>query len=205
LIIVVLGIIYLGICTPTEAAGVGAFCAFIIALVRGKLTKKNFYSSMLETLSISVMIMWVVLGAKCFVHIYTASGASDFVGEIIGNLPINMWFIVILMQLIILFLGMFIDPIGILMITVPVFLPIIEGFGMDPIWFGVLLTINLEMAYITPPFGLNLFYLKSIMPSEVSMKDLYASVAFFVLGDMLTMALVMIFPQIALWLPQNMN
>ena len=205
LIAVVLGIIYLGICTPTEAAGVGAFCAFMIALVRGKLTKKTFYGSMLETLTISVMIMWIVLGAKCFVHIYTATGASDFVGDMIGNLPINRWFIVILMQLILLFLGMFIDPIGILMITVPVFLPIIEGFGMDPIWFGILLTINLEMAYITPPFGLNLFYLKSIMPPEVTMKDLYQSVVFFVLGDMVTLAMVMIFPQLALWLPNNMN
>lgn len=205
LIIVVLGVIYLGVCTPTEAAGMGAFCAFLIALFRGKLDKKTFYGALVETMSISVMIMWIVLGAKCFVHIYTATGASDFVGHIIGTLPVNQWIILILMQLIILFLGMFIDPIGILMITVPVFLPIVEGFGMDPIWFGVLLTINLEMAYITPPFGLNLFYLKSIMPPDVTMKDLYASVIFFVLGDMLTLALVMIFPQIALWLPNNMN
>ncbi len=205
LIIVVLGVIYLGICTPTEAAGVGAFVAFLIALLRGKLTRKLFRSALLETLTITVMIMWIVLGAKCFVHIYSASGASDFVGELMGSLPVNKWVIVILMQLIILFLGMFIDPIGIMMITVPVFVPLITSYGMDPIWFGILLTINLEMAYITPPFGLNLFYLKSIMPPEVTMKDLYRSVVFFVLGDMVTMALVMLFPQIALWLPFQMK
>ncbi len=151
------------------------------------------------------MIMWIVLGAKCFVHIYTATGASDLVGESIGSLPLNKWFIVIIMQMIVMFLGCFIDPIGIMTITVPIFLPLIEGFGMDPIWFGVLLTINLEMAYITPPFGLNLFYLKSIVPPEVTMSDLYRAIIPFVLRDIAAMVLVMIFPSLALWLPNHLK
>ncbi|MBU4564081.1 MAG: TRAP transporter large permease subunit [Desulfarculus sp.] len=205
LIVVVLGVIYTGVCTPTEAAGIGAFVAFIITILHGKLTWKVFYNSLSETLTLSVMIMWIVLGAKCFVHIYSATGASDFVGEFIGSLPLNKWFIVIIMQFIILFLGMFIDPIGIMMITVPVFVPLIESFGMDAIWFGVLLTINLEMAYITPPFGLNLFYLKSILPPEVTMQDLYRSIVPFVLRDMAAMALIMIFPWLVMWLPNQMK
>ncbi|RJX32475.1 MAG: TRAP transporter large permease subunit [Desulfarculus sp.] len=205
MILVVLGFIYFGVCTPTEAAGIGAFAAFIITIIQGRMTKEVFFKSLKETLMISVMIMWIVLGAKCFVHIYSATGASDFVGDLMSGLPLNKWFIVIIMQFIILFLGMFIDPIGIMMICVPVFLPIIESFGMSPIWFGVLFTINLEMAYITPPFGLNLFYLKSILPSDVTMEDMYRSIVPFVLRDMAVLAMVMIFPQLALWLPEHMH
>lgn len=205
LIIVVLGFIYFGICTPTEAAAIGAFAAFIITIIHRKMTWNVFYKSLKETLVLSVMIMWIVLGAKCFVHVYSATGASDFVGELIGGLPLNKWLIIILMQIIILFLGMFIDPIGIMMIAVPVFLPIIESYGMSPIWFGVLFTINLEMAYITPPFGLNLFYLKSIMPRDVTMNDLYRSIVPFVFRDMAAIALIIIFPQLALWLPNQMR
>lgn len=205
MIVVVLGFIYFGICTPTEAAAIGAFAAFIITIVQGRMTREIFIKSLKETLMISVMIMWIVLGAKCFVHIYSATGASDFVGDLIGGLPLNKWFIVAIMQLIILFLGMFIDPIGIMMICVPVFLPIIESFHMSPIWFGVLFTINLEMAYITPPFGLNLFYLKSILPADVKMEDMYRSIVPFVFRDMIVLVLVMVFPQLALWLPEHMH
>ena len=205
MILVVLGFIYLGICTPTEAAAIGAFAAFLITIVQGRMTKKVFVKSLKETLMISVMIMWIVLGAKCFVHIYSATGASDFVGDMIRSLPLNKWLIIILMQLIIMFLGMFIDPIGIMMICIPVFIPIIDHFGMSPVWFGVLFTINLEMAYITPPFGLNLFYLKSILPSDITMEDMYRSIVPFVFRDMIVLGLVMVFPQLALWLPGKMH
>ncbi len=205
LIVLVLGGIYTGICTPTEAAGIGAGTALLVTILHGKLTWQVFYDSLAETLTLSVMIMWIVFGAKCFVHIYTATGAGDLVGESIGSLPVNKWFIVIVMQMIITFLGCFIDPIGIMTITVPVFVPIIESFGMDPIWYGVLLTINLEMAYITPPIGINLLYLKSIVPPEVTMYDLYRSVIPFVLRDIAAMALIMIFPSLALWLPNHLK
>jgi tripartite ATP-independent transporter DctM subunit len=204
LILTVLGVIYLGICTPTEAAAFGAFAAFLVVIIQRRMTMRIFSTSLRETLIISVMVMWIVLGAKCFVHVYTATGASDLVRDLIGGLTVNRWIVILLMQIIILFLGMFVDPIGIMMICVPVFVPIIENFGMSTLWFGILFTINLEMAYITPPFGLNLFYLRSVLPSEILMKDLYRSIIPFVFRDMIVLALVMVFPQMALWLPDKM-
>jgi tripartite ATP-independent transporter DctM subunit len=204
LILTVLGVIYLGICTPTEAAAFGAFASFLVVIIQRRMTLGIFSTSLRETLIISVMVMWIVLGAKCFVHVYTATGASELVRDLIGGLTVNRWIVILLMQLIILFLGMFVDPIGIMMICVPVFVPIIESFGMSTLWFGVLFTINLEMAYITPPFGLNLFYLRSILPSEIPMKDLYRSIIPFVFRDMVVLGLVMVFPQMALWLPERM-
>jgi len=204
LIIVVLGFIYWGICTPTEAAAIGAFAAFLIVVIQRRMTRKVFLRSLEQTLVISTMIMWIVLGAKCFVHVYTATGASEFVYDFISGLAVNKWLVIIIMQAILFFLGMFVDPIGIMVITVPVFVPIIESYGLSPIWFGVLFTINLEMAYITPPFGLNLFYLKSILPESVTMNDVYRAIIPFVLLEMVGIALVMIFPELALWLPRKM-
>ena len=205
LILLVLGVIYTGIATPTEASGIGAFGAFLILVFTRRFTWKVLQESVARTLSITVMGLWIVLGAKSFTHIYIAIGAVDLVSGIIDNLAVNPWLVIILMQLILIALGMFIDPLGIMLITIPIFVPLIISMGFDPVWFGILFTINMEMAYITPPFGFNLFYMKSIIePMGFRMEDVYRSIAPFFFLEMLGLAIVMIFPQLSLWLPSTM-
>jgi tripartite ATP-independent transporter DctM subunit len=204
MVIIILGIIYTGVATPTEAAGVGGFCAFLIAIGYKKMTWKIFNQCIEETLLISAMIMWIVLGAKCFVHVYTTSGASAFLFQAISGLGWNIWIVILLMMLILFVLGMFLDPIGIMLITLPIFAPVIESYGMSLIWFGVLYTINLEMGYISPPFGLNLFYMKSILPKRITMNDVYMASLPFLGLEWIGLLLVMFVPIIALWLPGRM-
>lgn len=204
LVIIVLGVIYFGICTPTEAAAIGAFAAFLVVVLNRKMTWNIFHKSLEETMTISVMIMWIVLGAKCFVHVYTTSGASEFVYNMISGLDLNKWLVIMIMMVILFVLGMFLDPIGIMLITLPVFFPIILRYGMSPIWFGILYTINLEMAYISPPFGLNLFYMKSILPDQVQMSDVYYSSIPFLIIEWIGLIIIIFIPEIPLWLPNRM-
>lgn len=204
LVIIVLGVIYFGICTPTEAAAIGAFAAFLVVVINRKMTWHIFHKSLEETMTISVMIMWIVLGAKCFVHVYTTSGASEFVYNMISGLDLNKWLVIMIMMVILFILGMFLDPIGIMLITLPVFFPIILRYGMSPIWFGILYTINLEMGYISPPFGLNLFYMKSILPDQVQMSDVYYSSIPFLIVEWIGLIIIIFIPEISLWLPNRM-
>jgi len=204
IILMVLGTIYTGMATPTEAAGMGAFGSLIAAAIYRKLTWQGLKDAMQGSLKTSAMVMWIVIGAFCFCSIYSASGGAKFATETLAALPVNRYVILVGMQLIIFFLGMFLDPMGIILIATPVFLPVIEGIGFDPLWFGILLTINLEMAYLTPPLGFNLFYLKGVAPAGVTMMDIYRSIIPFVLLQAIGLALVIIFPQIAMWLPSTM-
>jgi tripartite ATP-independent transporter DctM subunit len=205
LILLVLGVIYTGIATPTEASGIGAFGAFLILVLTRRFTWKVLQESVARTLSITVMGLWIVLGAKSFTHIYVTIGAVDLVSGIINNLAVSPWLIIILMQLILIALGMFIDTLGVMLITIPIFVPLIISMRFDPVWFGILYTINMEMGYITPPFGFNLFYMKSIVePMGFGMEDVYRSIAPFFFLEILGLVIVMIFPQLCLWLPSTM-
>ena len=206
LIFLVLGVIYFGICTPTEASGIGAFGALLVTIIKKRFNRKMFKEALLRTLNLTSMVMWILLGAKCFSHIYIAIGASEFVHDIITGMHVNRWVVIIGMQIIFFILGCFMDPAGIIMICTPVFIPLIKKLGFDPLWFGVLFTINMEIGYITPPFGFNLFYMKGIAaPMGVTMAEIYRSIIPFVLLEMLGIALIMIFPQTVLWLPLNMS
>jgi len=129
-------------------------------------------------------------------------GAVDFIKGFVNALPVSPYVVLISMQLLLIILGMLIDPGGIIMICTPVFVPIIKSLGFDPVWFGVLFIINMEMGYLTPPFGFNLFYMKGIAPPSVSMVDIYKSVIPFVLIQIFFMAVIIIFPELALWLPR---
>ncbi len=204
LVVVVLGVIYFGICTPTEAAGIGALAAFLVVCLNRKMTWEIFNRSLEETLTTSTMIMWIVVGAKCFVHIYTTSGAGEFVYSMISGFDLNKWVLILIMMLILFVLGMFLDPIGIMLITLPVFFPLIVNLGLSPIWFGILYTINLEMAYISPPFGLNLFYMKSILPGDVELSDVYYSSVPFLIIEWIGLLVIIFVPIISLWLPNRM-
>lgn len=201
LILLVLGVIYFGICTPTEASAVGAFGAMVCALCYGKLTWKNLNQSLWSTIKINAMVFWLIIGAIAFSQFMAYAEIQGLIHSTILSLEVSPWLILIAMQLIFFILGMFLDPAGIIMLTTPIFVPIVTDLGFDPLWFGILFVINMEMAYITPPFGFNLFIMKGIVPSSIDMTDIYRSIVPFVVLQALLLALVMLFPKLATWLP----
>lgn len=205
LILLVLGVIYGGICTATEASAIGAFGALLCSLIKGNLTWKTMKAASIRTLNITCMAMWIVIGAKSFSSIYTAGGASDFILGLVKDLSIPPLLMIGIMQFIFFILGMFIDPVGMCMICSPVFLPIVTSLGFDPTWFGILFILNCGMAYITPPFGFNLFYMRAIAPADCTMGEIYASVWPWVICEAVVLVLVMFFPAIGMWLPNRMG
>ncbi len=202
LVFLVLGTIYLGIAAPTEAAGVGAAGAILITLAQRKLTWKGIVQACENTLKSSAMVLWTMFGANIFVALYVMVGGSQFVTEVLVGSGFNRWVILWIMQLILIFLGCFIDWVGIIMLTIPIFGPIIRQLGFDPVWFGVLFAVNLQMSFLTPPFGYALFYLKGVAPPEVSTTDIWKSAAPFIGLQFLGLVLCMIFPDIILVLPK---
>lgn len=204
LVIFVLGTLYGGVCTPTESAGIGAVGSLICAAAYRRLTWKNLQQALTNTLLVSSMAIWIVFGASCFKGIYVSTGASGLILELVSEINIAPLGMIGLMMGIYIILGCLMDPVGMLMLTIPVFLPIVESLGFDPIWFGVLFVVNSEMAYLTPPFGFNLFYMKAIVPPSVSMGDIYRSVTPFVLVQAMCLVTIMFFPQLILWLPSKM-
>ena len=200
----VLGSIYLGIATPTESAAVGILGALISSAIYGTFSWSMLKDAALTTLRISTMIMWILFGAYVFSSTYIALGASEVVEQALSLMPGGRWGILIGMQLSFFALGCILDSFGIIMITAPLYLPIIKGLGFDPVWFGILYVMNIEMAFLTPPYGICLFYMKAVVPKEVTMLDIYRSIIPFVGLQALGLILVMIFPQIAMWLPDTM-
>jgi len=201
IIIMVLGSIYGGIASPTEAAGVGCLGAIIAAAVNRRLNFQVLREASLSTLNVIVMIMWIAFAAMAFATVLSASGASKALMGTLMELPLERYAIIGIMQGVIFALGAFIDGIGIIVMTTPIFLPVIKVLGFVDVWYGVLFILNMQMAYLTPPYGLNLFVLKSVTPPEISMGDLYRAVWPFVILQAIGLAIVMFVPQIALWLP----
>jgi len=204
LILAVLGAIYLGVATPGEAAGLGAAGAMICAAVRGKLNWQNLKLSVYGKLKTVGLIMWIVFGAYVFIGVYTLAGGAEFIGGLLSGLPLGNWGILIVIQLILILLGMVLDVIGIIILCVPIFIPIIATMGFDPLWFGIIFNINLQIAYLSPPFGYAMFYLKAVAPGDVTTADLYRAVWPFMILQVIGLAIVMAFPPIATWLPNRM-
>jgi len=204
IVIMVLGSIIGGVTTPTEAAAMGVLGAIISALVYRQFSWGMMKEAAMRTLRLTGMIMWILFGAYCFSAAYHGMGAHQMIVNMMQHIPGGPWGTIIFIQFIIFLLAMVMDPAGIMMITVPVFLPIIKAHGFDPLWFGILFVINMEIGYMTPPFGFNLFYLKGIVPPGITMGDIYRSVIPYTLVESLGLALVMIFPQIAVWLPNQL-
>jgi tripartite ATP-independent transporter DctM subunit len=202
LIVLVIGSIVSGAATPTEAAGVGAFGAMLCAAIYGRLTAAAVAESARTTLRLSCMVIWIVFAASIFTALYTAVGAQGMVRNALTALPGGRWGVVIGMQAIWFLLGCLLDPIGIMIITVPLFFPIARSLGFDPVWFGVLFVVNMEMAYLTPPFGFNLFYMRGVAPPSVTMGDIYRGVVPFVAMQALGLAIMMVFPEIITALPR---
>lgn len=204
LIVLVLGSIFLGIATPTEAAGVGAFGSFVVCIIYGRLTFKVITDSCLETMKISGMALWILVTATLFGVVYTSAGAQDMVMELVENLAVNRWLVLFTMQFILLIFGMFMDDYAVLTICAPIFIPIAVYLGFDPTWFAIVFILNMQVAYLTPPFGWALILMKGVAPPEIHTKNIWQSVPPFVGIQLLVLLLTMLFPQLALWLPGKM-
>lgn len=203
-IIVVIGSIYAGIASVTESAALGTFCVLVIVLLQRKLTWKGLKEALFSTVKSTAMVVWIMLASSCFTAVYQAMGSSGFIQQMLMSVPGGKWGIFIVMQLTFFLLGMILDPTGIIMLTAPIYLPLAIQLGFDPVWYGIIFVMNMEMSYLTPPFGFNLFYMKSIVPPDVTMGDIYKSIIPFVGLQMLGLIICCIFPQIVLWLPSLM-
>lgn len=201
-IISVLGSIYAGIATPTEAAAVGVFGAILSSAVSGRLKVDQLSQAATDTLRVTAMILWITIGARAFISVFVATGGADSILTFVQDLEASRWVILAAMMLILILLGLFLDEIGIILLCVPVFLPIVKVLGFDPLWFGVLFMITAQMAYITPPFGYTLFYLKGVLPDHIGIGQVYRGVIPFFFIQVVVLILFMIFPQIVTWLPE---
>ncbi len=187
-----------------ESSAIGAMTAFLAAVVKGRMNRDVFEVSVRQTLAISCMFMWIIMAALAFGAVFDGLGAVRAIDNLFTEqLGLNPWMILILMQLSFLLMGTFLDDTAMLVIVAPLYVPLVKVLGFDLIWYGVLYTITTQIAYMTPPFGYNLFLMRAMAPPEIGLKDIYASIIPFVLVMILALALVMIFPQIALWLPQT--
>jgi C4-dicarboxylate transporter DctM subunit len=204
LIILVLGSIYGGVATPTEAAGVGAIGALGVALLYRSLNLKKLIEIGRRTVELVGFIMILVVGAMLFSYYLTLTGATQSLSNWMASLAVAPWVIILGINIILLILGCFLDSTAIILITTPLFLPIVTKLGFDPIWYGVILIINIEIAFITPPVGMNLYVISNIAP-EVSLATILRGITPFLLMALLAIALVAIFPQLALWLPSTMR
>ncbi|MET4698262.1 tripartite ATP-independent transporter DctM subunit [Constrictibacter sp. MBR-5] len=204
LIIAVMGSMFFGLATPSEASAVGAFGAILSAVIKRTFNRETFSSALFVTLRLSTMVIWIVFAASAFTALYAVTGASSLIGDLIRGVG-EPWMVIITMQLILFVLGMFFDPTGIVLLAAPIFFPIVMSLGFDPLWFAILFVVNMEIAYLTPPFGFNLFYMKAVVPPGVTMFDIYKSAIPFVLLMIFGLALCMIFPGIITWLPSLMQ
>lgn len=187
-----------------ESSAIGALAAFAAAVLKGRMTREVFETSLRQTLGISCMFMWIILAALAFGAVFDGLGAVNAIRDLFTEqLGLSPWMILILMQLSFIIMGTFLDDTAMLVIVAPLYVPLVKVLGFDLVWYGVLYTITTQIAYMTPPFGYNLFLMRAMAPPEITLRDIYGSILPFVLVMVLALSLVMIFPQIALWLPET--
>ena len=197
------GLFLMGKTSLVESAAVGAVSATVAALVKRRLTWKVLHDTTRKTLGVSCMFMWIILAALCFGAVFDGLGAVKAIESLfVGQMHLSPWEILILMQLSYLVMGTFLDDTAMLVIVAPLYVPLVGELGFDLIWYGVLYTITCQIAYMTPPFGYNLFLMRAMAPPEISLIDIYRSIIPFVFVMVFGLTLVMIFPQLALWLPE---
>lgn len=204
IILAVIGTIMLGLTTPVEAAAIGAIGSIIAVAIKKQLSLEVLKNSLLESSKLTAIMMWIFMGAITFGQIYDALGAKEIVQAVTTGLPLSKWQILIIIQLTFFILGMFMDDTAILFITMPIYIPIIIELGFDPVWFGVLYIVNMQMAYLTPPFGYCLMLIRGVVPPDITMGDIYRSIVPFVMIQGVVLGLIMIFPELVLWLPRVM-
>ncbi|HKJ94525.1 MAG TPA: TRAP transporter large permease subunit [Gammaproteobacteria bacterium] len=214
LVVLVLGVIFTGLATPVEAAGIGTLGAMVVALMHGRLTWPNMHAACMTTLKASAMVLWIAFGATIFVGFYILQGGQEFVQELIRGSGLHSYGILAIMMVILIFLGMFLDWVGILLLAVPIFVPLISGlefngvFGLDGVepgnvalWFGVLYLVNMQMSFLSPPFGYALFYIRGVTPAEIPMSTIFKSALPFLALQLIGLSLVILFPALITWLP----
>lgn len=185
-----------------ESSAVGAMAALLAAILKGRMTRRVFEVSVRQTLAISCMFMWIILAALAFGAIFDGLGAVKAIDSLFTEkLGLSPWLILILMQLSFIVMGTFLDDTAMLVIVAPLYVPLVDALGFDLVWYGVLYTITTQIAYMTPPFGYNLFLMRAMAPPEIGLRDIYRSIIPFVFVMTVALSLVMLFPQIALWLP----
>jgi tripartite ATP-independent transporter DctM subunit len=200
----VLGSLYLGWATPTEAAGVGVLGAIVAMWWNGKLSWEKLRGAAEDTAKVTVMLYWLFFGSSALIGVYTLAGGTKLIQDTMTALPVGPLGVVILIQIIWIILGCFIDWIGILLLTAPIFVPVVLKLGFDPVWMGVLFCMNMQISYISPPFGPAAFYLKGVTPPGITIGDIFGSIWPYLGLQVIALGLVIAFPQIALWLPGTM-
>jgi TRAP-type mannitol/chloroaromatic compound transport system permease large subunit len=196
------GLFIMGIASLVECSAVGALAATVAAWSKGRLNLKVIEDVCKKTLGVSCMFMWIILAALCFGAVFDGIGASKAIESLfIERWNLSPWGVLIMMQLSYILMGMFLDDTAMLVIVAPLYVPLIIALGFDPIWYGVLYTITCQIAYMTPPFGYNLFLMRAMAPKEITLIDIYRSIIPFVLVMLFGLIIMMRFPQIALWLP----
>jgi tripartite ATP-independent transporter DctM subunit len=201
IIFAVIGLMFLGIASPSEAAACGAIGTCLLAACYRRLDWAVIKKTTTSSLNVTGMILMIIGGAQAFSQILAFTGASAGMAEFATNLPVAPIVIIIAMQIIILFLGCLMDVVSIMMITLPIFVPVVRGLGYNDVWFAVTYLINIEIAGISPPFGLSLFVMKAVAPKDTTMADVYKAAFPFIACSLSAMILIIAFPLIALWLP----
>jgi tripartite ATP-independent transporter DctM subunit len=204
LIVLVLGSILFGIATPTESASVGAVGAAIIALLKGELNFKNLKETSIGTVKLSSFVFVILIGASMFSLVFRGFGGDEMIEHFLGNLPGGLYAALILVMIVIFLLGFFLDYIEIIFVIVPLVGPILIANGADPLWLGILISLNLQTSFLTPPFGFSLFFLRGVAPDNIQTKNMYKGVIPFIGIQILAILIVGFYPEIATWLPNKM-
>jgi C4-dicarboxylate transporter, DctM subunit len=205
LILVIIGGLYGGVFTPTEAGAFGAFASFVIAFLQGRLNMDVFRNSLFEALSGTARIFWVAIGAVLLTRFLAMTGAEGFLRDMVGSWAADPILLVLAASIIYIILGMFLDPLGLLLITLPLLLPMFEALNLDLIWFGVLVVKYIEIGLLTPPVGLNVYVIKSVVGQDISLETIFKGVAWFIVCEIIVVLLLVGFPQISLFLPGLMK
>src|SRR5690606_38938021 len=199
-----MGLFMMGVTSLVESSAVGALAATLAAAARRRLTWKVLEDTTRQTLMISALFLWIILAALAFAAVFDGLGAGRALARLfLADWGLGPWGVLVLMQVPFLIMGALLDDTAMLVIVAPLYVPLVITLGFDPIWFGILYTITCQIAYITPPFGYNLFLMRALAPPEISLIDIYRSIVPFVAIMLLGLVIIMIFPQIALWLPQQ--
>ncbi len=201
LVILVLGSIFLGIASITEAAGVGAFGAIVAAALRRRLNWQGLKTASYQTVRVTAMVLWTIFGALSLVTFYIAIGGDKFVTGLVLDLELGKWGTFWLIMFILIVLGMFLDWVGIMYLAVPIFLPVIKDLGFDLLWFGVVYNVNMQMSFLSPPFGYALFYLKGVAPKDITMWEIIKAALPFLALQFIGLVIIVFYPPLATWLP----
>ena len=200
----IIGTIYAGIATPTESAAIGATFSIIVALLYRRMNLRALHGAIVRASAVTAMIMFMVIGGNTLAFLLSTLTIPQYVTELITSLEVSRWIVMIIINIVLLIMGCLLDPMAILVISLPILFPIVTKLGFDPVWFGIVVTINVEVGMITPPVGLNLFILKGAVPN-ITMKDIVVGSLPFVLLLVLGLVVVMVFPPLATWLPGKMG